>query len=135
MICANILKRSRNLKTVFYCKEFKTYIDYKTTCQNCSKRILKANTPIKKVSKNKKIVSKETYQKVYERDKGICQLKDKNCQFRIELHHIIYRSEDKSKIDEPNNCILLCNYHHRLVHSNKHYWQPLLLNKVRCKNE
>lgn len=135
MICANLLKRSRNLKTVFYCKKHKRYINISIDCENCSDFILRRNKPIRKVSKHKIKVSEETYKKVYERDKGICQLKDKNCQFRIELHHIIYRSEDKSKIDEPNNCILLCNYHHRLVHSNKHYWQPLLLNKVRCKNE
>ena len=131
MYCKNLLKRSRNLKTVFYCKEYKRYIDYRIDCQNCSKWILKANKPIKKVSKNKKAVSKETYKKVYERDKGICQLKNEKCQFGIELHHIIYRSEDKFKIDDPNNCILLCNYHHRLVHSNKHYWQPILLEKLK----
>lgn len=131
MICANLLKRSRNLKTVFYCKEYKRYISISDNCQNCSRWNLKANKPIKRVGKNKKTVSKETYKKVYERDRGICRLKNENCKFGIELHHIIYRSEDKSKIDDPNNCILLCNYHHRLVHSNKHYWQPILLKKDR----
>ena len=102
--------------------------------KSCSKTILRRNKTIRKVSKHKIKVSEETYQKVYERDKGTCQLKDKNCEFGVELHHIIYKSEDKSKINDPNNCILLCNYHHRLVHSNKHYWQPILLEKVRCKN-
>lgn len=132
MICANLLKRSRNFKTVFYCKEYKRYIDYRIDCKNCSKWILKTNKPIKKVSKNKKTVSKETYQKVYERDRGICQLcGSSQC---IEAHHIRYRSERKDLIDEQTNLILLCKKCHMLVHSNKHYWQPLLLNKVRCKN-
>lgn len=135
MLCANLLKRSKNYKTVFYCKKQKRHINISIDCESCSDFILKRNKPIKKASKKKVKVSKETYQKVYERDKGICQLKDKNCQFGIELHHIIYRSEDKSKINNPNNCILLCSYHHKLVHSNKHYWKPILLEKVRCKNE
>ena len=134
MICANLLKRSRKHQIVFYCKKRKSYIDYKIKCKNCLDFNFKRNKPMKKVSKKKVIVSKETYQKVYERDKGICQLKDENCKFGIELHHIIYRSEDKSKIDDTNNCILLCSYHHKLVHSNKHYWKPILLEKVRCKN-
>lgn len=87
MYCKKLLKRSRNLKTVFYCKELKTYVSISNDCNNCSKWNLKANTPIKKVSKNKKTVSKETYQKVYERDKGICQLCGSNQ--NLHLHHIM----------------------------------------------
>lgn len=78
---------------------------------------------IKKVSNHKIIVTEETYNKTYARDLGKCRLCGAN---NIELHHIIYRSEDKSKINDVNNCIMLCVQCHDIVHSNKHYWQPKL---------
>ena len=81
------------------------------------------NKPIKNVSKNRIFVKKEIYDKVYERDKGKCRLCGSN---QIELHHIVYRSENNNLINEPTNCIMLCTKHHRLVHSNKHDWQPKL---------
>lgn len=98
-----------------------------TQCKNCSNFILIRNKGINKVSKKKVTVSKETYNKVFERDNGICQLLDNNCCGKLELHHIRYKSERKDLVDEPSNCIMLCIYHHKLVHSNKHYWQPKLL--------
>ena len=85
--CKYLLKRSRKLKTVFYCRKNKTYIDTLDVCKNCLEKEYKANKPIKKVSKNKKTVSKKTYQKVYERDKGICQLCGSNQ--NLHLHHIM----------------------------------------------
>lgn len=104
----------------------------KEDSKNCLKPILKANKPIRKVSKHKIKVSEETYQKVYERDKGICQLCGSSNW--IEAHHVLYKSERKDLIDEPTNLILLCKKCHMLVHSNKHYWQPILLDKMRYKN-
>lgn len=83
------------------------------------------NKGIKKVSKKRVFVKKEIYDIVYKRDKQ-CRLKDKSCQGGLELHHIIYRSENKNLINEPTNCIMLCTKHHKEVHSNKHYWQPRL---------
>lgn len=71
-------------------------------------------------------VKKETYEEVIERDNYTCRLQDSTCEGWLELHHIVYRSEDKSKINDVNNCIMLCTKHHREVHSNKHYWQPKL---------
>lgn len=97
-----------------------------------SKANLRRNKGINKISKKKITVSKETYQEVYERDKGLCQLCGSNNW--IEAHHIRYRSERKDLIDEPNNLILLCKKCHMLVHSNKHYWQPILLKKIGGKN-
>lgn len=132
MLCANLLKRSKNYKTVFYCKKHKRYINISIDCESCSDFILKRNKPIKKVSKKKVKVSKETYQKVYERDKGICQLCGSSQ--NIEAHHIRYRSERKDLIDEPTNLIFLCKKCHILVHSNKHYWQSILLEKIGGKN-
>ena len=87
---------------------------------------MKRNKPIKKVSKKRKFVSKETYDKVFERDKRKCRLQSSYCNGKLELHHIIYRSEDKNLIDEPSNCIMLCTAHHQLVHSNKKLWQHQL---------
>ena len=124
--CINLLKRTRQKKIVFYCKEYKRYIDYQLDCKNCLKRNLVRNKGIKKVSKKRIFVTKETYNKVYDRDKGKCRLKDFSCNGKLELHHIRYRSEAKDLINEPTNCIMLCVKHHKEVHSNKKYWQPKL---------
>ena len=105
------------------CKYSKRYINSFDECKNCSNFILVRNKGIKKVSKKKKCVSKETYQKVYDRDNGRCRLCGNN---KIQLHHIVYRSEDKSLIDVPDNCIMLCVECHKKVHKNKHYWKPKL---------
>lgn len=117
---------SKCLNGKIKCKLSKTYISYNTDCENCLKRILVKNKPIKKVSNKRIFVKKEIYDEVYERDKGKCRLKDITCNGELELHHIVYRSEDKSLINEPSNCIMLCTKHHKEVHSNKHYWQPIL---------
>lgn len=74
-------------------------------------------------SNKKESVTDEVYKVVYERDKGKCRLCGNT---NIELHHIIYRSENKNLINEPSNCIMLCTKHHKEVHSNKHKWQPIL---------
>ena len=102
-------------------------------CQNCLNFILAKNKGIKKVSKKRICVTKETYNKVYDRDKGKCRLKDFTCNGGLELHHIQYRSEAKDLINEPTNCIMLCVKHHKQVHSYKHYLQPIL--KETIKNE
>ena len=61
MYCKNLLKRSRNLKTVFYCKEYKRYIDYRTDCKNCSKWNMKTNKPIKKRTAKQNKLEKERF--------------------------------------------------------------------------
>ena len=125
MYCKNLLKRQRKYKPYFYCKVLRKEIILPCD-KNCSETILRRNKPINKVSKKRIFVKKEIYEKVFERDKGRCRLKDCICNGGLELHHIVYRSEAKDLINEPTNCIMLCNAHHRLVHSNKHYWQPIL---------
>lgn len=94
-------------------------------CYICPFKEYKKTKPIKKVSKNKIKVSHETYMKVYERDGGVCQFCGTNQD--IHAHHILYRSQRKDLIDEPTNLILLCEEHHRLVHSNKKKYQPMIL--------
>lgn len=126
MYCKNLLKRHRQTKIVFFCKKNKRYIDYRTTCQNCSDFILMRNRPIKKKSNKRITVTKETYNKVMQRDNYKCRLLDCTCYGKLELHHIKYRSEAKDLINEPTNCIILCTKHHKEVHSNKHKWQPIL---------
>lgn len=44
---------------------------------------------------------------------------------RLEVHHIKYLSEGGP--NHEANLIALCDEHHRLVHSNKKVWQPVLL--------
>lgn len=89
--------------------------DYYLTC---------AYSKQKRTKKRKKTVSNETYNLVYE----TCQ-KCVLCgtQNNLQLHHVKYRSERSDLIDEPSNCLMLCINCHAKVHSNKRYWQPILL--------
>lgn len=116
---------SKSLNGNLRCKLLKT-ITYIDKCKKCLKFEPHVNKPIKKVSNKRITVTEETYNKVMQRDKYKCRLLDCTCNGGLELHHIRYRSEAKDLINEPTNCIMLCNRHHRLVHSNKHYWQPIL---------
>ena len=134
MYCKNLLKRQRKYKPYFYCKALRNEIILPCD-KNCSELNLVRNKPIKKVSNNRVTVKNEIYQQVYERDKGKCRLQNGTCQGGLELHHIVYRSEDKKLINEPTNCIMLCTAHHKLVHSNKHYWQPILKKIIEKENE
>lgn len=124
---------SKKINGGFKCKFYKKDIDNGSICKNCLEFDLKRNKPIKKISKKRITVSKKTYEKVLQRDKGKCRLLSQYCNGGLELHHIVYRSENKNLIDEPDNCIMLCTAHHKLVHSNKKLWQPKL--KEMIKNE
>ena len=118
---------SKSLNGKIRCKLNKTNI-YITECKNCINFELRKNKGINKVSKKKITVTQDTYNKVMQRDNYKCRLCGTS--LNLQLHHIIYRSEDKSKINDINNCIMLCVKHHVLVHSNKKYWQPKLLELV-----
>lgn len=87
MYCKDLLKRTRNTKIVLYCRKHKRYISLLSECKNCLDFEIKRNKPIKKVSKNRITVKKETYQQVYERDKGICRLCGTS--LNLHLHHIM----------------------------------------------
>ena len=121
---------SKSLKGNLRCKLLKT-ITYIDKCKKCLKFEPRVNKPIKKVSNKRITVTEETYNKVMQRDNYKCRLahvtyNGVSCNGGLELHHIRYRSEAKDLINEPTNCICLCTAHHKLVHSNKHYWQPIL---------
>ena len=127
--CEYIYVRKRNNKVYFWCK-YKSNEVVLDECKNCLKRKLKRNKGIKKVSTRKKTVSNKTYEEVIKRDNYTCRLLDCTCEGWLELHHIVYRSENKDLIDEPSNCIMLCKKHHLQVHSNKHYWQERLKSMI-----
>lgn len=81
--------------------------------------------PTKIVKKARpKQVSKTNMEKIYDLYNGKCALCGKKANQR---HHIIYRSEDRTKIDDLDNLILLCVECHNMVHSDKAYWQPRLI--------
>ncbi len=63
----------------------------------------KGQNTVKK--KRKTDISKQTREIVKEQYKGKCALCGKS---GTQQHHIEYRSEDKSKIDDVDNLILLC---------------------------
>lgn len=115
---------SKSLNSKIKCTKLKRYITYPLSCKNCLERNVVRNKPIKKKSSKRIFVKKEIYNKVFERDKSCCRLCGTS--LNLQLHHIIYRSEDKKLINESNNCIMLCIKCHKLVHSNKHYWQSIL---------
>lgn len=127
--CINLRIRTKKGTKYFFCVHRKAIVE-RNECFGCSYREFKktskiaVKTRIKPISKKRVCVTKETYNKVYERDKGLCRLCGNN---NIELHHIYYRSERKDLINDPDNCIMLCNKCHRLVHSNKKKYQPILL--------
>lgn len=128
--CSYLKIRQKKGEIYYYCTNKRHNVN-KWCYRECEDKKYKLPKPIKKVSKKKITVSEETYRIVYERDKGICQLHDKKCQGRIEAHHILYRSQRKDLIDEPTNLILLCTYHHKLVHRNKKKWQPILREMIK----
>lgn len=123
--CENLRLRKKNYKRIFYCKYKRDEIIL-DECKSCLNFILKRNKGIKKVSRKRISVQKEIYEKVLARDKG-CQICNESCEGGLELHHIYYRSERKDLINDEYNCVMLCSKHHKEVHSNKHYWQPILL--------
>ena len=122
MKCLYIRKRTKNYKPYFYCTKYKKEVDIYCYKECNDKEYKKA--AIKKVSKKRITVSKATYDIVLSESNYKCALCG-SFMF-LELHHIVYRSENKSLIDNPDNCIMLCSNCHRLVHSNKKKYQPLL---------
>jgi len=55
--------------------------------------------------------------------------RDRRCRFcgvirDLHVHHINYRSQGGNH--DAHNLIVLCHKHHRLVHSDKGVWQPIL---------
>ena len=128
--CVNLRIRTKKGVKYFFCVRRKTEIERKE-CSECNyieyKKVAKIapKTRIKSVSKKRVFVSKKTYNQVYEECNGRCALCYST--YNLHYHHIYYRSERKDLIDDPSNGIMLCEECHRLVHSNKRKYQPILL--------
>lgn len=80
---------------------------------------------MRQVSKHHVGVTKQTYDTVFARDSGRCVLCGDDRIENLHLHHIKTRSH-KALINEPDNCIMLCSQHHRVVHQDMSYWEPIL---------
>ena len=91
--CKYITIRSKNYEKYFYCRLNKKIINYTTECIKCVKNEPRKNKGINKVSKKKITVTQDTYNKVMQRDNCRCRLCGTS--LNLQLHHIIYRSEDK----------------------------------------
>ena len=71
------------------------------------------------------IQEKETYNKTLEMFNGVCAICSNN---QVALHHIRYGACGRKTY--MGNVIPLCNYHHKMVHSNKKLYQPMLIKLV-----
>lgn len=77
--------------------------------------------------KKKTNISTSNRMKIKKEFNGRCAL----CNAKANhLHHIFYKSEDISKVNDIKNLIPLCIECHIKVHENKKYWQPRLI-KIR----
>lgn len=65
---------------------------------------------------------KGVYKKIVENE-PYCQMCGST--YFLQIHHIYYRSQGGLTV--PKNLIRLCAKCHSLVHSNKDYYQPLLI--------
>lgn len=124
MYCANLLKRSKNYKTVFYCKKQKRHINISIDCESCSDFILKRNKPIKKRTAKQNKIERD-------RDKdliktGYCGYCGKYCE-KLDPHEI-YGGSNRKRSIKYGFVKLLC----RKCHSNENILQEL---KIKTQKE
>ena len=67
---------------------------------------------------------KEVYRKTLELFNGVCAICENN---QVAMHHIRFGGLQGGRKTYMGNVIPLCEYHHRLVHSNKKKYQPILI--------
>ena len=82
----------------------------------------------KKKTEDVSDTNRKEIKRIFKDKCGLCKAKGEH------IHHIIYRSEDKTKINDLENMFLLCLDCHEKVHKNKKYWQPRL-KKMRLRIE
>lgn len=56
---------------------------------------------------------------IMRRSNYTCEYHGCDCNYKLEMHHIIYPYSPYHLNDNPNNVKLLCRYHHELKHGNK----------------
>ena len=76
------------------------------------------------------IQEKETYKKTLELFNNECAICGNN---QVAMHHIRYGACGRKTY--MGNVIPLCEYHHKLVHSNKKKYQPMLIDIINRKIE
>ena len=67
---------------------------------------------------------KAIYKKTLELFDGLCAICKNN---QVALHHIRFGGLQGGRKTYMGNVIPLCEYHHRLVHTNKKKYQPMLI--------
>lgn len=67
---------------------------------------------------------KQVYQKTYELFNGLCAICKNN---QIHMHHIRYGGLYGGRKTYLGNVIPLCEKHHRLVHTDKNKYMPILI--------
>ena len=70
------------------------------------------------------MTDKQVYQKTYDLFDGLCAICQSN---QIHMHHIRYGGLYGGRLTYMGNVIPLCNRHHDLVHTNKDYYMPKLI--------
>ena len=70
------------------------------------------------------MTDKQVYQKTYDLFDGLCAICMSN---QIHMHHIRYGGLYGGRKTYMGNVIPLCEKHHSLVHTNKDYYMPKLI--------
>jgi 5-methylcytosine-specific restriction endonuclease McrA len=118
------------------CREYKPATERQRAgkrwvCSDECRTVLYRNTPRlpfkrpekKRVTRlNRDDPPKATRERVLARDRYTCRFDGAHTADHV--HHINYRSQGVDHSE--HNLISLCEQHHRLVHSSKRVWQPLL---------
>lgn len=76
------------------------------------------------------LTDKEVYKETLNLFNGLCAICGNN---QVAMHHIRYGACGRKTY--MGNVIPLCDYHHRLVHSNKKKYQPMLIDIINKKIE
>ena len=81
--------------------------------------------PTKK--RHKKIhITKIIREEVFNRDEGLCRLREKGCEnMAVDQHHIIFR---KYGNDTSYNLLCVCRSCHDTIHANNKKYFPILFN-------
>lgn len=129
--CKYLTIRSKNYEKYFYCRLNKKIINYTAECIKCVKSEPRKNKGINKVSKKRITVTKETYDKVIERDDYKCRLC--GATQNLQLHHIYGRG--KKLTNDINSCIMLCRHCHlEIVHKNQKKYRSILKELIKEVN-
>ncbi len=107
MNCKNLLKRQKNYKVIWYCKEYKKTIKLEE-CKKCSKKEFKTNKEIKKVSKKLQKIERERDRFLTKR--GRCEF-CKEYSYKLDPHEV-YGGSNRKRSIENNFVILLCRNCH-----------------------